>query len=383
MSITTTPATPLQPLAHYGIDAARGFVPADDPHLALPAAYAAWDEIGTSLPPRLRSHKLRDAIRAMPELEFGPEHPALAQERALMLLTMMVNAWVWSGPAPEFRIPSNLARPACAVAKRLGRPPIVHFAGMNLYNWRRIDPALPASMDNATLLAYFSGGVDEDWFFIVTMGVELAGAPALGCVADAVAAAERGDSATMTRNLEAVAATMLAVQRALARMREWCDPHVFYHRIRPWVSGWPAPGAVYEGVSETPVVYAGGSAGQSALIQSLDALLGIEHTAASGYLKMIRAYMPIGHRQFVEDVERLSKVRALCIASGGAAAQAYDAAVSEVDKFRRMHMGLAMDYINTPSGKASGALGTGGTDFTDFLRDARMTTVRAKIDPGL
>jgi indoleamine 2,3-dioxygenase len=373
----------LHPLAHYGIDTARGFVPAADPLLALPAAYAAWDEIGTSLPPLLRSHKLRDTIRTMPELEFGAEHPPLAQERALMLLTMLVNAWVWSGPAPEFRIPSNLARPVCAVAQRLGRPPIVHFAGLNLYNWRRIDPAQPVSTDNATLLAYFSGGVDEDWFFIVTMGVELAGAPALSCVADAVAAAERNDTAAATSNLETIATTMHAVQHALTRMREWCDPHVFYNRIRPWVSGWPAPGAIYEGVSEAPVVYAGGSAGQSALIQSLDALLGIEHTAASGYLKMIRAYMPIGHRQFVVDVEKLSKVRALCIASGGDATKAYDAAVAEVDKFRRMHMGLAMDYINKPSGKASGALGTGGTDFTDFLRDARKTTARAKIEPGL
>jgi indoleamine 2,3-dioxygenase len=280
----------LQPLAHYGIDIKRGFVPAVDPLLALPAAYAAWDEIGTSLPPLLRSHKLRDAVRAMPELAFGPEHPPLAQERALMLLTMLVSAWVWSGPAPEFRIPRNLARPVCAIAQRLGRPPIVHFAGMNLYNWRRIDPALPVSADNATLLAYFSGGVDEDWFFIVTMGVELAGAPALACVEEAVTAAERGDTATVIRNLESIAATMHAVQHALTRMREWCDPHVFYHRIRSWVAGWPAPGAIYEGISETPVMYAGGSAGQSALIQSLDALLGIEHTAASGYL--LHAHRP-------------------------------------------------------------------------------------------
>ncbi len=370
----------LQPLATYGIDARTGFVPAVDPLISLPPAFAAWDRIVGLLGPLLRSHRLRDAIRAMPELEFGPEHPALAQERALMVLTMLANGWVWSGPAPELRIPRNLARPLCAVAQRLDRPPIVHFAGMNLYNWRRIDPTQPVSADNATMLEHFLGGVDEDWFFIVTLGVELTGAPMLACITSAVSGAENGDAMAVTGNLDQIATTMIAVQRALARMREWCEPHAFYTRIRPWVAGWPAPGAVYEGVSQAPVIYAGGSAGQSALIQSLDALLGIEHTAASGYLKMIRAYMPIGHRGFVQDVERLSKVRALCISAGGAATKAYDNAVAEVDKFRRMHMGLAMDYINKPSGKATGELGTGGTDFTDFLRDARMTTARAKIE---
>ncbi len=373
----------LQPLASYGIDATTGFVPSEVPLPALPPAYAAWDATVASLSPLLRSHKLRAAIKAMPELDFGPEHSALAQERALLVLTMLGNAWVWSGPAPDFRIPRNLARPLCAVAQRLDRPPIVHFAGMNLYNWRTIDPTQPVSMDNATMIAQFLGGVDEDWFFIVTLGVELAGAPMLPCTVAAVAAAEAGDVTSVANNLERIAATMVEVQRALARMREWCDPHMFYHRIRPWVAGWPAPGVVYEGVSEAPAVYVGGSAGQSALIQSLDALLGIEHTAASGYLKMIRAYMPIGHRRFVQDVERLSQVRAVCIASGGLATKAYDHAVAEVDKFRRMHMGLAMDYINKPSGKATGELGTGGTDFTDFLRDARLTTVRAKIEGGI
>ena len=291
--------------------------------------------------------------------------------------------FVWSGPAPELHIPRMLARPLWAVALRLDRPPIVHFAGMNLYNWRRIDRSLPVATDNATMLEHFLGGVDEDWFFILTLGVELAGAPMLPCTAAAVAAAAADDAVAVTHNLQQIAVTMVDVQRTLARMREWCDPHVFYRRIRPWVSGWPAPGAVYEGVSETPMMYVGGSAGQSALIQSLDALLGIEHTAASGYLRMIRAYMPIGHRRFVQDVERLSKVRALCKAAGGAATKAYDDTVAEVDKFRRMHMGLAMDYINKPSGKASGELGTGGTDFTDFLRDARMTTARAKIEREL
>jgi indoleamine 2,3-dioxygenase len=371
--------TKLLALADYGIDAVMGFVPGVLPHKKLPPDFEVWDELAAQLPPLLRSRAFHRAVGALPVLVFDASQSAHAHERAMLVLSMFANAWVWGGVEPNLDIPAQIARPLCAVARRLDRPPIVGFASLNLYNWRKIVPDEPVSIDNATTLVQFLGGADEDWFFVVTLGVELAGAPMLPCVAAAVEASRCDDVAGVTRNLDALAQIMPAVQAALARMREWCDPHVFYRRVRPYVAGWPEPGAVYQGVSDAPVVYFGGSAGQSALIQSLDALLGIEHTAASGYLKKIRAYMPVGHRRFVCDVEMSSQVRAVCVRSGGQAAHAYDDVVQQVDKFRRMHMGLAMDYITKPSGRSAGEQGTGGTDFVDFLRDARMTTTNAQI----
>jgi hypothetical protein len=63
---------------------------------------------------------------------------------------------------------------------------------------------------------------------------------------------------------------------------ERCDPYVFYKKLRQILSGWsnnPAvpDGIVYEGVSDEPKKYNGGSAAQSSTIQAIDIALGIKH----------------------------------------------------------------------------------------------------------
>jgi indoleamine 2,3-dioxygenase len=82
--------------------------------------------------------------------------------------------------------------------------------------------------------------------------------------------------------------------------------------VLPFIAGWPAPGVIREGVSKTPRLYVGGSAGQGSLIQALDMVFGIDHgssKAAPIYVRDMRRYMPTGHRRFVRDVERLSQMR--------------------------------------------------------------------------
>ena len=60
-------------------------------------------------------------------------------------------------------------------------------------------------------------------------------------------------------------------------MYEHCRADIFYHRVRPFLKGWPDDGIVYEGVNEEPKIFIGGSAAQSSLLQTLDAGLGITH----------------------------------------------------------------------------------------------------------
>lgn len=370
----------MKELGAYEIDCDTGFVPGIEPLRQLPDVFEAWEEIIPDMSALIRAGKLRSRLARLPLLEAAALSDRRERERAMLILTIFANGWVWGASEPDLRIPAQIAVPLCTLAKTLDRPPLVHYASMLLNNWRKLDPALPVSANNARMQAQFLGGVDEDWFFIASLGVELAGAPLLPLIHKAVDTAQ--DDAALVPLLDRLAEGIGPVIAALGRMREWCDPHIFYHRVRPFIAGWPAPGVIYEGVSETPQLYVGGSAGQSSLIQALDAVLGIDHRSgkAGAYLREMRRYMPIGHRRFVEDIERLSQVREWAMSGSAALRQSYNAAVEQVDVFRRRHIGLAHDYIATPSGLTPGEKGTGGTDFIDFLRDARSETAGSKLN---
>ena len=368
-------------LADYGIDSVTGFVPRDEPLRHLPQAFDPWEEIVPDISGLIRARTLRARLAALPVLDTSALRDEPAQERAMLILTVFANGFVWGGSEPNLRIPSQIAVPLCALAAQLDRPPLVHYASMLLRNWRKLDGTKPVSADNARMQIQMLGGVDEDWFFMASLGVELAGAPLLCTIHRMIETSEARDDAELVASLEGLTREMAPVLSALTRMREWCDPHVFFHRVRPYLAGWPAPGAIYEGVSEIPRIHVGGSAGQSSLLQALDAALGIDHGAshAGAYLRDMRRYMPVGHRRFVTEVEHLSTIRARATTGSPALRSAYNAAVEQVDTFRRRHIGLAHDYILKPSGLAADEKGTGGTDFVNFLRDARNETARSKI----
>jgi indoleamine 2,3-dioxygenase len=368
-------------LADYSIDPQFGFLPAQPPLRRLPEAFAAWEQLVPDLSALLRSRRIRAVLDALPLLDVTALHGPAEQERALLLLCVFANSYVWAGEQPERRIPRAVAMPLCALAGALDRPPITHYASMALNNWQLLDSRQPLSVSNARMQVQFLGGVDEDWFFVVSIGVELAGAPLLPLVAAADAASRDGTDAELARPLEALAAGMAPVLEALERTREWCNPHTYYLRVRPFLSGWPGEGVVYEGVWQEPRKYVGGSAGQSSLIQALDAVLGIDHgdSPAGHYLRSIRSYMPAAHRRFVTDIERSSQVRARVTGGSAGLRSAYNAALGEIARFRDSHVALAHDYIIVPAGMNADARGTGGTALAGFLRGTQVATTRSML----
>jgi indoleamine 2,3-dioxygenase len=303
------------------------------------------------------------------------------RERALLLLTHFANAYVWSGDTPALVLPAPVAVPLCTLAEQMGRPPIAHYATTTLTNWRLVDPAQPLSVDNARTVIQFLGGVDEDWFFVASMGVELAGAPLLSVVADAVCHARDGTDAELAGSLNAFAGGMTAVHTALEQVRLWCDPATYYLRVRPFVTGWPQPGVVYEGVAAEPRRLIGGSAAQSALLQLFDAMLGVHHAEhpAGAYLRTVRTFMPPPHRAFVEDTERDSRVRERVQQGDAPLQKAYNAALRTIATFRDAHMRLAHDYVVAPSASGRDTAGTGGTALDTFLRGAHRSTSDARV----
>ncbi|MFI2189891.1 hypothetical protein [Streptomyces sioyaensis] len=251
MSHETTPAPASRPLVAavdgYAIDRHHGFVPADDPADRLPDYYRPWERAARNISALIMTDRLRATVEALPELTVDRLESDAERERAMLVLCCLANAYVWAGDPPVDTLPAPVARPLHRVAHLLDRPPIVAHASTVLNNWRRIDPSEPLSMSNIDTQLTFLGGVDEKWLYLATVGVELAGAPALPLLVRAQHAAAAEDHDRLADALLGIRAALKDTVDALLDMERWCDPHVFYHRIRPFLTGWDSPGLRLEG----------------------------------------------------------------------------------------------------------------------------------------
>lgn len=379
-AITSKPVTPLD-LANFDVDPVRGFLPAEDPLQRLPKPFAEWDLLAAELPYLLLTGQVRRRLSRIGPAPLERLTTAGELERAMLILSSLGMAYVWGTAEPAERLPPSLALPWAAVAKRLGRPPIITHATAVLNNWRRVDPLGPLTVDNLACTQHFLGGMDEQWFFTATAGVELAGAPALPLLIDAQQAAAKENDLAVRETLNSVAAIFERVNVALQRIYERCDPHIFYHRIRPFLAGWNQHGLLYEGVSDTPLKLHGGSAAQSSLIQAFDAALGIEHLhpETRPFLMLMRDYMPPPHRRFIEALaNQISLYEFVQNRPDPLLKKAFNRCITLLDRFRQAHMEIAVRYILHQSGDEDG-VGTGGTSFVPFLSEARRETRDRKL----
>jgi len=372
-------------LAEFGVDPVRGFLPAVDPAVSLPPEFAAWDELAKALPGLLTERRFRATVADMPELDPSPLTDPSLRERAMLLLCLFGNGYVWEGPEPALTIPARLATPLCRIADTLGRPPIAAHASLVLANWRTTKPG-SFQPEDLRLLASFRDLEDEKWFFLITVAIEAVGARSIPAILAAQAAVAAGDAGTVARELETVASAIGDSTRMLLRMYERCQPKVFFDEVRPWVTGWPEPGVIYDQVSSSPRRLIGGSAAQSPLIQAFDAALGVTHPSpASGpFLAEMRNYMAPGHRRFLERVERGPSIAAFSRATDDPATRAaYRLCCDELDQFRKAHLEMAGRYITVQAKGDPTAKGTGGTEFGAFLGAARRETLdaRDRVDP--
>ncbi|MGN9843174.1 indoleamine 2,3-dioxygenase [Nonomuraea sp. H19] len=377
---TTAPRPRVAALGEYAIDARRGFLPAEDPVDALPAYYRPWEQVGRNITALIMTGRLRPAIESMPVLTLDRLESCGEQERAMLLLSCLANAYVWGAGTPARTLPATVARPLHELAQLLDRVPIVAHASIVLNNWRRIDGTEPLSMSNIDTQLTFLGGVDEKWFYLATVGVELAGAGGLPLLARAQHAAAAADHTRLVEALLGIRNVLGRVVDALLNVERWCDPYVFYHRIRPFLTGWSAPGLRFEGVDREPLVLAGGSAAQSSLIQAFDAGLGIRHRdeLTAGFLTGMRAYMPGPHRRFLEDLEGGPSVRDFVARHRSArpqSSEAYNAVVDGLAQLRARHIGITGRYIKRFEHGEEAARGTGGSDYISFLKRSREETI--------
>jgi indoleamine 2,3-dioxygenase len=378
-------------LADYDISPERGFLP-PDPVAELPDS-PALNELGWELPKLLSARMVRRYIDGHKSLLSSI--PATWRDEdcraAMRILSFAGHAYVWEvAEQPAGTLPFQLAKPWHDVAERLGRPPVLSYASYALDNWRRLDPTRSIQLNNIVLLQNFLGGQDEEWFVVVHIQIEQQAGPGLAGLLRAMRGAIEGKEDEVLLGLRSLAMAQTAMRDTLLRMKERCDPYVYYTRVRPYIHGWKnSPslpnGLVYEEVAAyagQPRLFRGETGAQSSIVPCLDAALGIVHAPdpLTLYLREMRDYMPARHRAFLQALEHATDDRGRPILFGYVRDRksrhpelwkAYGACVDLLVQFREIHIGYADSYIHRQhQAHASNptAVGTGGTPFMQYLQ---------------
>lgn len=413
----------LPTLEAYGLSE-NGFLPKEMPATKLSDEYyRQWEAVANSLPSLLLSKKIRSVVDRLPVLKVKQELiEDLAQlRRAYSVLCFITNAYIWGYDEPCDTLPDCIAKPLLIISERLGLPPLATYASLVLWNYKPIvdDPALVEDvmdLSNLTTINTFTGGMDESWFYLVSVMTEKIGSHCVTRGLRAIQAARDRNTEALIRELKLIAEAIDNLGSVLMKMEAMCDPHIFYFRIRPYLAGWKnmaeigLPKGVRYGDQGEYKTYAGGSNAQSSLIQALDILLGIEHfpmgkkrpsdertissnSNQNSFINDMRQYMPREHRNFLEHLSLVSNIRDFVLKTNdNELTLAYDACLAMLKSFRDKHIQIVTRYVVLQANKKPRAKssvlrsglskthgkkeqkGTGGTSLIPFLKQCRDET---------
>eukprot|EP01027_Heterolobosea_sp_BB2_P017799 GEZU01025175.1.p1 GENE.GEZU01025175.1~~GEZU01025175.1.p1 ORF type:complete len:326 (+),score=93.34 GEZU01025175.1:248-1225(+) len=314
------------------------------------------------------------------------------------------------GQKPVDRLPNLIAQPWYDVAQLVGHPPIITHSSIVIANWYVINSNNNAGhrasndeirLGNICTLHSFTGGADEDWFYLVTVDIEARAAPgvaaAVEIIRNVLLDADHSREAQVSDGFKRVALALEAMSATMSRMKEQNDPYIFYNRVRQCLAGWKnnpdfPNGVTYEGVAsgkDVQLFCTGGSAAQSTTLHVFDELLGIRH--ASPFLQEARDYMPAKHRQFVNELRVLCHDGDSTAANGGNNSgignnrireyvlsstntelrEAYNDCVAKLEQFRSKHIQIVAQYIIAQSKDLNREQGTGGSNLIPFLKGIR------------
>ncbi|KAF2221919.1 Indoleamine 2,3-dioxygenase [Elsinoe ampelina] len=433
-------------LEDYDVSEVNGFLPTDSPLATLSDPYyRPWENVIQNLQPLVLSKRLRGVVDNLPVLSTDYLKTDQEWRRAYVILAFISHAYIWGGDTPSERVPQPISIPFTSACSHLELPLVATYAGVCLWNWRPIFPDEGVdNLENLSTLHTFTGSLDESWFYLVSVAIEARGAPIIPLMLEAIEAARYGQTDVVTECLRSFAERLDELGTLLNRMYENCDPHVFYHRIRPFLAGSKnmkdaglPNGVIFDTGSsdDTYVQYSGGSNAQSALIQFFDIVLGIEHRPTGqsaikpatsdphttivadqappqNFIHDMRTYMPGPHARFLRHVETIANIRSFVRDHqvNRELATSYDACLAMLRTFRDKHIQMVSRYIIVKSresrshsrslspreaprydrvnlanrkasnGKKDGLRGTGGTALIPFLKQARDETGEPAID---
>ncbi|XP_012512601.1 PREDICTED: indoleamine 2,3-dioxygenase 2 [Propithecus coquereli] len=391
-------------LGRYHISEEYGFL-LPNPLKELPDHYSPWMEIANKLPHLIESHQLRAHVNKMPLLDCQLLTSYRAQRLAHLVLSCITMGYVWQegDTQPEQVLPRNLALPLVEVSRNLGLPPLLVHADLVLTNWTKRDPAGPLEIRNLEIIVSFPGGESLRGFVLVTALAEKAAVPGIKALVQATHAISQPSQDALLQALQQLRLSIQAITGTLGQMHDYVDPDIFYAVIRIFLSGWkdnPAmpAGLTYEGVSQEPLSYSGGSAAQSTVLHAFDEFLGVRHSRESAdFLHRMRDYMPPSHKAFVEEIRSAPPLREYILSSRrGHLLTAYNQCLEALADLRSYHITMVTKYLITAAAKAKSrklnplpgpprALedrGTGGTAVLRFLKSVRDKTLETILHPS-
>ena len=304
-------------------------------------------------------------------------------ERAMLLYSYIGHGYIWGGTSIEKVIPKNISKTWYKISQKLDRPPILSYASYALNNWKLQDVNKPFDLENIRILQNFLGGMDEDWFIMIHIAIEHEAKEILNNLKTYYLDKNEDQS-----YLENALVSIKKINQIMNRMPEKCDPFIYYNRVRPYIFGWknnPATpnGVIYEGVEEyggNPQLFRGETGAQSSIVPALDALLGVTHSndPLKEYLDEMRLYMPIEHRNLLNDLDQWSENNRSNSITEDSSVVLSDEIIKEVHAFRNKHLEYARIYIHEQSlsnQNNSNVVGTGGTPFMKYLDKHLQETV--------
>jgi len=191
------------------------------------------------------------------------------------------------------------------------------------------------------------------------------------------------------------------VQKALARMSDHVSRAVnelksmymrnkveAYHIFRTFQVGTKGTpqfpkGVVFEGVSESPLFLRGPSAALDMLVPTLDRFLQITQRFPENDLKQLlleyRDYMPRGHVEFIDRVEKESSAAGIlefCLDDSKLLLE-YLKVVDGVRRFRQTHWNFVTDYVVK---REKQAIGSGGSNAVFFIPNQLLAVLDFSLE---
>ncbi|MEL7342250.1 MAG: hypothetical protein AAGM67_17340, partial [Bacteroidota bacterium] len=234
-------------LTTFQVDPQRGFLPASDPMTELGEGFEAWESLAKSLPELLKEGSVGEAVGSLPEFPISKLKEDQC-ELAFLLLCFISHAYLHGTEPYLTTLPSVLAKPLVSVGARLGRPPVLSHASLILYNWQRIENDGPLTVENLRPIYSFTGTADEGWFYHLTTGIEAIGGGIIHEVGMLLRAAKENQEELVEECLTTIAQRIPLLTAEIQRMESGCNPHLFYHEIRPFLDSFVD--LTYEGIPD-------------------------------------------------------------------------------------------------------------------------------------